>query len=651
MPWHVRARYLIVQAGLALVLGIVALRLWDLQIVSADQYQTSATQNRTRLVSIPATRGIIFDRNGNLLVRNVPSFAVSIVPGALPVDAAERAQVLDRVAELCGISASDDNPEAGRVGSIERTLTDRAIGAYTPVRVASNIDRQVAFILEEEHLTLPGVVVEVDPLRSYTEGQLLAHALGYVGYIPSESLEYYLEVPDADYEPNDKVGLTGIERTQDLILRGIKGQKHVEVDAFEREVNVLAVQDAIPGDNLWLTIDTDLQAAATRALREGMRNAGSDVGVLVAMDPRTGEVLALVSLPAYDNNLFSGGISYADYATLSQDPALPLVNHAISSVYPPGSTFKLVTAVGALAEGVIDTRTQVTCSGRVYIPNKYFPDDPTMAQVFPCWATWGHGPLNIYGGIAQSCNIFFGVVAGGLGSFQGLGMTRLEQYAHALGFGAPTGIDLSGESAGLIPNDRWKRQNYGEVWTTGDTYNAAIGQGYVLVTPLQMLNATAAIANGGTLYRPQLVYQVTDSDGNLVRSYAPEVLNELGVDDQHLAAIRLGMYQAVQGGTAPGARIPGVSVAGKTGSAEFAAFDEEGNLIVDERGYSPTHAWFAAFAPYEDPEIAVIVMLEAGGEGSQVAVPVAAEVLRHYFGLVPTPEPTTAPSSEEVTIP
>lgn len=650
MPWHVRARYMVVQAGLLLVLSIVALRLWDLQIVSADQYQQSATQNRTRLVPITAPRGIVYDRDGRLLVRNIPSFAVSIVPGALPADEAERERVLDRVAELCGITG-EGGSEDGRADSIEEVLTTRAIGAYNPVRVASGVDRQAAFVLEEEHLTLPGVVVEVDPLRSYTEGQLLAHILGYVGHIPSESLESYLDRDGAEYEPNDKVGLTGIELTQDLLLRGIKGQKHVEVDAFEREVNVLAVQEPIPGDNLWLTVDTELQAAATRALREGMRSVGSKVGVLVAMDPRTGEVLALVSLPAYDNNQFSGGISYEDYARLSQDPALPLVNHAISSVYPPGSTFKVVTAVGALAEGVIDTRTQVTCAGRVYIPNKYFPDDYSMAQSFPCWATWGHGALNIHSGIAQSCNILFGVVAGGLGSFQGLGMTRLEQYAQALGFGTPTGIDLSGESAGLIPNDRWKRQNYGEVWTTGDTYNAAIGQGYVLVTPLQLLNATAAIANGGILYRPQLVYQVTDYRGSLVRSYVPDVLNELGVDDQHLAAVRLGMQQAVQWGTAPGARLPGVSVAGKTGSAEFAMFDEEGNLVVDERGYSPTHAWFTAFAPYEDPEIALVVMLEAGGEGSQVAVPVAAEVLRHYFGLVPTPEPPAAPAGEEVAVP
>jgi penicillin-binding protein 2 len=650
MSWQLRSRYLILQAFLVIALAAIVLRLWDIQIVSADAYKQSAARNRTRLVSIRAPRGIVYDRTGRLLVRNVPSFAVSIVPAALPDDEDERRRVLERVSILTDVPVDEADPRAEHQESIEERLSARSVGPYTAVRVASKVDRQAAFILEEEHLTLPGVLVEVDPLRSYAEGQLLAHVLGYVGYIPGERLDDYLDDKEADYGPSDMVGLAGIELTQDKLLRGIKGQKHVEVDAFEREVNVLAVQEPTPGHNLWLTVDTELQEVATRALREGMRQAGSDVGILAAIDPRTGEVLAMVSLPSYNNNLFSGGISREDYAALSEDRALPLVNHAISSAYPPGSTFKLVTGVAALAEGVIDTGTKITCPGRIYIPNKYFPDDPRMAQPFACWASWGHGPLNIHGAIAQSCNIFFGVVAGGYGSFEGLGMTRLEEYARAFGFGAPTEIDLSGESSGLIPNDRWKRQNYGEVWATGDTFNAAIGQGYVLVTPLQLLNATAAVANGGTLYRPQLVYRVVDSNGNVVEPFVPDPLTELDVADEHLAAIRLGMYQAVEWGTATLARIPGVSVAGKTGSAEFAAFDEEGNLVVDEEGYAPTHAWFTAFAPYEEPEIALVVLLEAGGEGSHAAVPVAAEVLRRYFGLQPEPEPT-ASTSEEGTVP
>ncbi len=650
MSWQLRSRYLIFQTLLVLALGAIVLRLWDIQIVSAEAYKQSAARNRTRLLTVPAPRGIVYDRTGRLLVRNVPSFAVSIVPAALPDDEDERRRVLERVSMLTGVPVDEEDPRAEYEESIEQQLSARSVGPYTPVRVASKVDRQAAFILEEEHLMLPGVLVEVDPLRAYTEGQLLAHVLGYVGHIPSEALDDYLDDPEADYAPSDMVGLAGIELTEDKLLRGVKGRKHVEVDAFEREVNVLAVREPIPGHNLWLTLDTQLQQVATKALREGMRKAGSDVGVLAAVDPRTGEVLAMVSLPAYDNNLFSGGISWRDYAALCEDPALPLVNHAISSAYPPGSTFKVVTGVAALAEGVIDTRTKITCQGKLYIPNKYFPDDPSMAQPFTCWASWGHGPLNIHSAIAQSCNIFFGVAAGGYGSFEGLGMDRLEAYARAFGFGAPTGIDLSGESAGLIPNDRWKRQNYGEVWATGDTFNAAIGQGYVLVTPLQLLNATAAVANGGTLYRPQLVYRVVDSQGNVVEPFMPEPLTELDIADEHLAAIRLGMYQAVEWGTASGARVSGVSIAGKTGSAEFAAFDEEGNLVVDEEGYAPTHAWFTAFAPYEEPEIALVVLLEAGGEGSQAAVPVAAEVLRHYFGMQPEPEPTVT-ASEGGTVP
>jgi len=382
-----------------------------------------------------------------------------------------------------------------------------------------------------------------------------------------------------------------------------------------------------------LTIDLELQSDVEIALREGMRIAGSKVGVAIAMDPRTGEVLAMVSLPSYDNSLFSGGISQADYAALSSNSNHPLVNHAISGQYPPGSTFKMVTASAALEEGVIDESTTLSCQGTLLLPNKHYPNDPTKSQKFYCWYEPGHGPLNVVGAVMQSCDIFFYKVAGGYRDFQGLGIERLAYYSEMFGFGNPSGIELSGEAAGLLPSDQWKRQHYGENWFTGDTYNAAIGQGFVLSTPLQVLNAAAAVANGGTVYLPQLVYQVTSPTGELVHVIEPTAVSVLDVDSANLELVRQGMRDAVDHGTAWLAKTPYLTIAGKTGTAEYPGVDEDGNLMLDDEGHLPTHAWFTAFAPYENPEIAVVVFLEGGGEGSQTAVPVAAEILRGYFGL------------------
>ena len=655
-----RLRFSLFRVFVILSFAIIAGRLWDLQIASAAEFQRSADRNRFRLLQVDAPRGIIYDRYGRMLVRNVPSFTVSIVPAGLPKDEAARRAVLTRVGELLNMpalrsgagGAMAEVDASAALGAIQgpqgpsieeilemRTTGPYAVSPYAPVRIAGNVDRQAAFIIEEEHLDLPGVVVTVEPLRYYVDGPLTAHILGYVGPIPRERLQLYAE--QGVYEPNDLVGLTGIELTQEQYLRGAKGQKHIEVDAFEREVAVIAEQPAVQGHHVILTVDLELQRVVAEALRDGMRQAGSEVGAAIAMDPRTGEILAMVSLPSYDNNLFSGGISYEDYMRLSQDKHHPLVNHAISGQYPPGSTFKIVPACGALQEGVLNQETRLVCKGTLLLPNKLYPDDLSKAQKFYCWRKQGHGALNIVEAVQHSCDIFFYQATGGYQDFQGLGIERLATYARMFGFGRPTGIELSGEAAGLVPGDRWKRQTYGENWVTGDTYNAAIGQGYVLATPLQVLNATAALANGGTLYRPQLVYQVVDAAGHAIHVLAPEPLGELLVSPENMALVRQGMRDAVTRGTAWLLRIPSVTVAGKTGTAEYPAVDEEGNLLLDEEGHLPTHAWFTAFAPFEDPEIALVVFLEGGGEGSQMAVPVAARILRHYFGL---PEPTPAPT-------
>ncbi len=449
--------------------------------------------------------------------------------------------------------------------------------------------------------------------------------------MPAESTQQYLSQEDEDYTINDSVGVMGVEATFEKELRGRKGSKHIEVNAFEREVNVLAVDPPQAGHNLVLTLDTDLQQAAETALREGMYRVKSTAGVVVAMNPQTGEILAMVSLPSYDNNLFASGISSQDLAQLSADPERPLLNHAIGGQYPPGSTFKVFPAAAALEEKLLGQQTRLLCEGKLLLPNKYFPNDPTKAQLFKCWNPAGHGRLNVEDALALSCDIFFYQVGGGLGSFDGLGIDKLSEYASAFGFGEATGIALPGEASGLVPTDKWKRINYGEAWVTGDTYNATIGQGYVLVTPLQLLNGTAAVANGGTLYRPQLVRQVMDGAGKVVKDFQPEVIRRVPVSAQNLSIVRQGMRAAVTQGTAHRVNLGEVAVAGKTGSAEYPG-------LRDDQGILPTHAWCTAFAPYDDPEIAVVIFVSGGHDGAKIAVPIAARILRAYFGIPQPPD-------------
>jgi penicillin-binding protein 2 len=379
-----------------------------------------------------------------------------------------------------------------------------------------------------------------------------------------------------------------------------------------------------------LTLDLELQRIAETALRQGMAKVSEKLGhavksgVVVVLNPQTGELLASVSLPTYDNNLFARGIGQDDLTRLYEDPYTPLINHAVGGQYPPGSTFKIVTAATGLEEGVVSQYTTLFDPGRIVLYN----------QPFVCWKASGHGNVNVVRALAVSCDVFFYEVGGGYppNGFAGLGIDRLANYAQAFGFGAPTGTGLPGEASGLIPTEKWKRLTYSELWTLGDSYNAAIGQGFVVVTPLQLANAFAALANGGTLYQVQLVREVRQGE-ELVQGFEPHVLGQIPVSPENLALVRQGLREAVTspGGTAWLANLPDVEVAAKTGTAEFCD-----NIAVKEgfckNGQTlPTHAWFAAFAPYEQPEIAVVVFLYNGGQGSESAGPIAAEVLKAYF--------------------
>jgi penicillin-binding protein 2 len=640
---------LVVLRGLVAVTFLVLIgQLWRLQMVRGEYYQEAADVNRFRQELTTAPRGVIYDRRGYLLARNKPQIAVSIIPAYLPEEESARMDMLRKLGRLIDmplespplkslpktVLRATQLPEPGILDILE----EAELAPYRPALLKQDVPRDVALQLEEEHLDWPGVLVQAEPVREYLYGSLVSHLLGYVGPIPENQAAAY---EAQGYDPNrHKVGLTGIEYSFEDELSGQDGLKLVEVDVAGREVRTVGEpRAASPGYNLRLTLDFDLQQKAEEALAQELRTLYKKQGVVIAMNPQTGEILAMVSLPSYDDNAFAGTISTEDLTALQGDPDRPLVNHAISGMFPPGSTYKIIDASAGLEEGVITPQTQLYCGGILWLPNRYYPDDPSLAQPFYCWIyhnTHGrHGSLSVVSALGQSCDIFFYQVAGGYrGQFEGLGEERLGYYAELFGMGALSGIDLPGEAPGLVPDSKWKRVNYSESWVTGDTYNMAIGQGFVLATPLQVLNAAATIANGGTLYRPQVVREVLDGEGNVVRAFAPDVIRQVPVSAENLSLVRQGMRAAVAGAgaTAWAINVPGVAVAGKTGTAEyFVDRNKDGLPDRDREGNLPTHAWFVSFAPYDNPEIALVVFIYGGGEGSAVAVPVANEILNYYF--------------------
>jgi penicillin-binding protein 2 len=678
----VNRRLLILQAVIGIVLAIFVVRLWQMQIIEGQTYKTQADLNLLTVIDVEAPRGLIYARGGELLARNTPSYEVSIVPAYLPDDELEEMAVYQRLAELLDIPASgrveaaiQDLPELpGQALATVRSLSvlerlgvlgplmqrrmslvgeDYQLGIkemvdqvrgfrdYKPHIIKERVDRETALIIAEESLQLPGVRVRLVPSRQYPTASLTSQIVGYTSGIPETRAQEYEE--QGYIVGVDLVGFTGIEAWYEDVLRGQKGSRYVEEDVNGRVLRELQSIDPTPGDNVVVSLDLELQQYVTARLQQALDSpqVQSQRGVVIAMDPRNGQILAMVSLPTFDNNLFSDGITpdeYKIYQRLEADPYKPFLNHAVGDRLPPGSIYKIIPASAALQEGVLDRNTRIMGEGRIVIPNKYFPEDEGLAQPFVCWI-WlnrrgAHGALNIVDGLAHSCDIFFYKVGGGFEetNFEGLGEDRLARYSELFGLGELTGIDLPGETPGLVPDRTWKRLTYGESWSTGDTYNMSIGQGFVEATPLQMLNATAAVANGGILYRPQLLLKVTDQEGGVERDFQPEVIRYLPIDLTHLATVREGMEAAVQYGTATDGQIEGIRVAGKTGTAEFFCPDEEVKYGLCHQGEPlPTHAWYTTFAPVEAPEIAVVVYVFNGGEGSVTAVPIARDILEWYF--------------------
>lgn len=698
---------LLFRVAVVLVSIFMAGRLYQLQIVQGESYRVRADDNRFDLIEVAAPRGVIYDRTGNILTRNRPSFEVGIVPEDLPVndldteqdeEALEIAKVLRlvgaetdeevalRIAELmfrrlgrvdfastvgqAGVDleyvtvpgpvqlvfpedggppveqsqpvlAPDISiplPMPGLVALVQRAVAiGRQGSASRPVPILDLLERQKAFDIAEESYRLPSVRVTEVPVRDYVYGELLSHVLGFMGPIPAAAEEAYRARGYSN--PNERVGLNGLEFTYQSELRGLPGYRNVEVDILGREMRTVGeVADPVPGLNLILNIDLRLQQAMADELQAMMDEKDAPWGTAIAMEPQTGAVLGMVSLPSYNNNIFAERIN-EDYLALERDERRPLINYAIGGLYPPGSTFKLVTSTAALAEDVIDQSTTIVDSGPIYLPNRYAPDNPELAQEFVSWnhrLGIVHGAVNVIEAIALSNDIFFYIIGGGYPptEFKGLGQRKLAEWTRLFGYGEPTGIDLPGEVGVTVPNDQWKRQLYAESWTTGDSYNMAIGQGYLLSTPLQVLVSTAAVANGGTVYRPQIVHQVVDANGGLQRDFEPDAVRELPVDPAELELVRQGMLAVVNapGGTGYAAQIDDVLVAGKTGTAEFCEYiPEEEDCRRDDEDNLPTHAWFSAFAPYDDPEIAVVTFVYDGGEGSETAVPIAKSILETYF--------------------
>ncbi|MDJ0756371.1 MAG: penicillin-binding protein 2 [Ardenticatenaceae bacterium] len=710
-------------------ISLLLYRVFWLQQIQGNQFVEQARENRTARLLLDAPRGVIFDRNGEPLAVNEPSFNVTITPAFLPSDEGERLAVFERLslltgvpvtntlaqeqlidaadpvlrqqyadlAELYGAPVDETLDNSGLIPQLPSSIQDVyetfSFAQYLPATIKSGITITEAYLIEQESVYLPGVRIIPEPIRRYPTGELTSHLIGFMGPLPSEA---WLAL---GYQRDDRVGLAGLEVSLEPLLAGNKGERQIVTDWTGREIRQLGTTiTPQPGYNVHLTLDMELQAQATEILSQTLqaRREFADVdfftglrefrevelGVIVALDPRSGEVLAMVNLPAYDNNRFATEIPVDYYLGLVRNEYEPFLNHAIAGQYPPGSTFKVVTVAAALQEGVVSANRLLETPGTITIANQFAPNDPGRAQEFVCWISLppnfgDHGAMNAYTGMAQSCDIYMYKIAGGFRdeNIQGLGINTLGDYARQFGFGEIQGIELPLEAPGIIPNTEWKQINYGEPWSTGDDYNAAIGQGYVLSTPLQVAQMAAVVANGGFLYRPRLVHHLTDDLGNVYAldedfnpipaedagvpidengevGFVPQVLDVLDVDQEFVDVVAEGMrlVNTMEGtGTSyiydfdeDQERIPdwllnfGIETAGKTGTSEFCDnLSQRKGWCTEEKILNgevlPTHAWYVGYAPFDDPEIVVVAFMYNGGEGSQWAAPMVREVMAAYF--------------------
>ena len=602
-----------------------------LQIIKNDEYVLLAEGNRTRAINIEPKRGIIYDKLNRPLVRNSANFVLYLRPIDLPRDELERDMLLRQIAVISTGDFNENFYQTNAIGldlvadtagfyELKEKLSKVRIGSlesYQPLFVADNLDYDVALFINLKASEWPGVLISNKTGRDYlipSKDQdknfellgenSLAHVLGYTGKINEKEIKTF----NKNYSLIDYVGKTGIEYIYEQELKGITGRKNVEVDSLGRQKKVINETSPIDGYHVRLSLDLDLQLKAEEIVREHLAKQKLTRASLVMMNPNNGAILALVSLPTYNNNLFSGGISQANYDLLINNPDRPLLNRVVTGEFPAGSVVKPVFAAAALQEGIIDARTSFLSTGGLRISQWFFPD----------WRAGGHGNINVRSAIAWSVNTFFYYIGGGFADFKGMGLETLIKYAKLFGLGEKTGIDLPGESVGLVPSREWKENRVGEPWYIGDTYHFSIGQGYLLTTPIQIANYTAAIANGGTLYRPHLAEEIFTKEGETIKKIEAEIIRDNFIDSDKLQIVREGMRDAVTYGSARLLDYLPIASAGKTGTAQWSTVKN-------------THAWYVGFAPYDNPEIAFAILIEEGGEGSAVATPIASDILKWYF--------------------
>jgi len=606
----IRRRFATASLLAACVFGVLALRLWHLQVLNVDHYRSLSERNRIRYVSIDPPRGTLYDRNGVMLVDNRPAFTVSVL----------RQELDDRESLFANLSRLlDVDPQQLE----ERWLGGRSLPRYQPLPLLVDVGREAMEKVQENNVDLPGVLIEVKPLRNYPRGEFAAHLFGYLGEVTEDELR---SDEFSSYRGGDLVGKTGLEQLLEKDLRGEEGIKRLEVNVKGRELRQVTTRDPLPGHRVYLTLDANLQAATEAAF-------GDQSGAVVALDVHSGKVLALVSRPSYDPARFARGISSEEWLALVENPRHPLQNKVLRGQYPPGSTFKVAVALAALDAGVAGPGTAVDCNGTFKLGS----------YEFRCWKKEGHGRTNLEKALKESCDVWFYRV--GLD----LGIDRIAAAAHQLGLGQPLGFPFGNERGGLIPDRAWKKQRFKTSWYDGETVIAAIGQGFDLATPLQLAAMTAAVANGGTVWKPQVVERIETLEGEQVFAPQLEKVTETAWSEAHLKIVRKAMAAVVNepGGTAWRSHLNEVRFAGKTGTAQVVRRksddDEEDDLEAIPYRFRD-HALFVAFAPVDDPQIAVAVVVEHGGHGSSAAAPVAKAMFEAYFGLsAPT---TVAPETD-----
>jgi len=560
-------------------------QLWYLQVLEGGRFLDASDKNRIRVRPIAAPRGILFDRHGTPLVDNRPAFTLSLIPRELPRDIESRDAVLGRVASLLHI------PYQELLDAVAKVQPDSLL----PVRVRRGLTLADVAKVEEWKLELPGVIAEVEPQRVYPTSRFGAHLLGYVREASDEQLK------QGRYRRGDMVGQSGLERLLDEYLRGQDGGERIEVDAMGRPVRRVQQTEPSSGAQVVTTVDRRIQEATERAM-DGL------AGAVVVMDPRSGDVLAMVSTPAFEIDRFTGTIDRDAWLRVVQDPNFPLLNRTLQSQYAPGSVFKILVAAAGLQEGTLTPLDRTYCNGEFQLGRSTFKD----------WKEGGHGSVDLHQAMVHSCNIFFyeaGLKIGG---------AAIVRYASMFGLGQPTAVDLPGEKHGLLPKPQAARGRQTRTWPPGETVNMSIGQGTVLVTPIQVARFMAAVANGGVLWRPRLVQRVERPDRGVVWSDQGQVSGHVELSPVVWAFLRQSLWAVVNdNGTGAAARIPGLDIAGKTGTAQMIAKSRA------DKGQD--HAWFAAFAPAKAPEVVVVVLVERGGKGGQVAAPIARKILNAIF--------------------